>query len=137
MGNAQMLKIGKNNMVISQDRRRFGGFYIVSDMMAMIGAIPDGTPAIVIGYSRGDLIVPDAVLRYPKHFDRLPKSLLQRGEMSFYIVATGQITTEQKAQRRGLDKKSGSQVSYSDLERALQACFLSAFDTIRSAPHAE
>ncbi len=78
MWRAQMDVIGSNNMAIAYDRRGFGKtvtgpeeFSAVSDLMAVIDATSDGSPAILVGCSRGGLIAIDAALHYPERFRAL------------------------------------------------------------------
>lgn len=75
---AQMDSISAGNMAIAYDRRGFGktvtgpeGFSAVSDLMAVIDAISDGSPTILVGCSRGGRIAIDAALRYPERFRAL------------------------------------------------------------------
>lgn len=78
MWRAQMEVIGSDNMAIAYDRRGFGKtvtgperFYAGSDLMAVIDATSDGSPAILVGCSRGGLIAIDAALHYPERFRAL------------------------------------------------------------------
>ena len=78
MWHAQMESIGTGNMAIAYDRRGFGktvtgpeGFSAVSDLMAVIDAISDGTPATLVGCSRGGRVAIDAALHYPDRFRAL------------------------------------------------------------------
>tara|TARA_E500000318_G_scaffold74376_1_gene69018 strand:+ start:78 stop:896 length:819 start_codon:yes stop_codon:yes gene_type:complete len=75
---AQMDSIGAGNMAIAYDRRGFGktvtgpeGFSAVSDLMAVIDAISDGSPTILVGCSRGGRIAIDAALQHPERFRAL------------------------------------------------------------------
>lgn len=78
MWRAQMESIATDNTAIAYDRRGFGktvtgpeDFSAVSDLMAVIDAISDGSPAILVGCSRGGRIAIDAVLQYPDRFRAL------------------------------------------------------------------
>jgi len=72
MWRAQLGGIGAGNKAIAYDRRGFGetradneDFPAVSDLMAVIDAMADSKPAILVGCSQGGGIVLDAALRHP------------------------------------------------------------------------
>ena len=72
MWRAQMAGVGENNLAIAYDRRSFGethagteDFSEVADLLAVMGALTDGAPAILVGCSQGGRIAVDAALRYP------------------------------------------------------------------------
>jgi pimeloyl-ACP methyl ester carboxylesterase len=72
MWRAQLDGIGASNKAIAYDRRGFGetqadneDFSAVEDLMAVIDAMADGKPTILVGCSQGGAIVLDAALRYP------------------------------------------------------------------------
>ena len=72
MWRAQMDRIGACNKAIAYDRRGFGRtraekeeFSAVADLKAVIDALANGTPAILVGCSQGGRIAVDAALRYP------------------------------------------------------------------------
>lgn len=72
MWRAQLDGIGANNKAIAYDRRGFGetraekeDFSAVADLMAVIDALANGTPAILVGCSQGGRIAIDAALRHP------------------------------------------------------------------------
>ena len=78
MWRAQMDSIGTDNMAIAYDRRGFGktitgpgDFSAVSDLMAVIDVVSDGSPAILVGCSRGGRVAIDAALQYPERFRAL------------------------------------------------------------------
>ncbi len=72
MWRAQLDGIGVDNRAIAYDRRGYGrthvekeDFSAVADLMAVIDALADGTPAILVGCSEGGRIALDAALRHP------------------------------------------------------------------------
>ena len=72
MWRAQLDRVGASNQAIAYDRRGFGKtrtekeqFSAVADLMAVIDALADGTPAILVGCSQGGRVAVDAALRYP------------------------------------------------------------------------
>ncbi|HWK44059.1 MAG TPA: alpha/beta hydrolase [Stellaceae bacterium] len=74
MWRAQLDGVGANNKAIAYDRRGFGetraekeDFSAVADLMAVIDATANGTPAILVGCSEGGRIALDAALRHPSH----------------------------------------------------------------------
>jgi pimeloyl-ACP methyl ester carboxylesterase len=74
MWRAQLDGVGVNNKAIAYDQRGFGetraeeeDFSAVEDLMAVIDATANGTPAILVGCSRGGGIALDAALRHPTY----------------------------------------------------------------------
>lgn len=72
MWRAQLDDIGATHKAIAYDRRGFGetraeaeDFSAVGDLMAVIDALADGRPVILVGCSEGGRIVIDAALRHP------------------------------------------------------------------------
>jgi pimeloyl-ACP methyl ester carboxylesterase len=72
MWHAQLDGVGADNKAIAYDRRGFGEtcaepeeFSAVADLMAVIDAMADGAPAILVGCSQGGRIALDAALRHP------------------------------------------------------------------------
>lgn len=72
MWRAQLDGIGAGSKAIAYDRRGFGetrtereDFSAVADLMAVIGAMADDAPVILVGCSEGGRIVLDATLRHP------------------------------------------------------------------------
>ena len=72
MWRAQLDGVGAGNRAIAYDRRGCGetqaekeDFSAVADLMAVIDAMANGTPAILIGCSEGGRIALDAALRHP------------------------------------------------------------------------
>lgn len=72
MWRAQLDGIGANNKAIAYDRRGYGEtvaeaeeFSAIADLMAVMGALANGTPAILVGCSQGGRIAIDAALRHP------------------------------------------------------------------------
>ena len=72
MWRAQLDGIGAKNKAIAYDRRGYGEtaaeteeFSAVADLMAVMGALANGTPAILVGCSQGGRIAIDAALRHP------------------------------------------------------------------------
>ncbi|WP_300301248.1 alpha/beta hydrolase [Ferrovibrio sp.] len=72
MWRAQLDAIGAGNQAIAYDRRGFGEtraeqeeFSGVADLIAVIAAVADGRPAILVGCSQGGRIAIDAALRHP------------------------------------------------------------------------
>lgn len=72
MWRAQLDGIGADNKAVAYDRRGFGetrtekeDFSAVADLMAVMGALANGTPAILVGCSEGGRIALDATLRHP------------------------------------------------------------------------
>lgn len=72
MWRAQLDGIGAGNRAIAYDRRGYGetraekeDFSAVADLMAVIDAVANGTPAILVGCSEGGRIALDAALRHP------------------------------------------------------------------------
>lgn len=72
MWRAQLDGIGAGSRAIAYDRRGFGetqaeqeAFSAVADLMAVIGALAGGRPAILVGCSQGGRIAVDAALRHP------------------------------------------------------------------------
>lgn len=71
MWRAQLDGVGANCRAIAYDQRGFGetlagkeDYSAVDDLMTVIGALTDGTPAILVGCSRGGGIAIDAALRH-------------------------------------------------------------------------
>ncbi len=72
MWRAQLDGVGANHKAIAYDRRGFGktraekeDFSAVADLMAVIDATANGTPAILVGCSQGGRIALDAALWHP------------------------------------------------------------------------
>lgn len=72
MWRAQMKGVGANNKAIAYDRRGFGqthadeeDFSAVADLMAVIDAMANGEPVILVGCSQGGRVALDAALRHP------------------------------------------------------------------------
>src|SRR4051812_169854 len=72
MWRAQLDAVGAGNKAIAYDRRGFGetraeqeAFSAVADLMAVINAMANGGPVILVGCSQGGRIAVDAALRYP------------------------------------------------------------------------
>lgn len=72
MWSAQLDGVGAHNKAIAYDRRGFGDtraekedFSAVADLMAVIDAMADGKPAILVACSEGGRIAIDAALRHP------------------------------------------------------------------------
>ena len=78
MWHAQLDGVGTNNRAIAYDRRGFGetraereDFSAVADLMAVINDTANGSPAILVGCSRGGLIALDAALQHPSRIRAL------------------------------------------------------------------
>jgi pimeloyl-ACP methyl ester carboxylesterase len=74
MWRAQLDGVGANNKAIAYDRRGFGetraekeDFSAVADLLAVIDAVANGAPAILVGCSQGGRIAIDAALRHPSY----------------------------------------------------------------------
>lgn len=74
MWRAQLDAVGASNKAIAYDRRGFGetraemeDFSAVADLMAVIDAVGNGAPAILVGCSQGGRVALDTALRYPSH----------------------------------------------------------------------
>ncbi|GGF00639.1 alpha/beta hydrolase [Aliidongia dinghuensis] len=72
MWRAQLDGVGANNRAIAYDRRGFGETHAeaedhspVADLLAVIDALANGAPAILVGCSQGGQIALDAALRRP------------------------------------------------------------------------
>ncbi|MBU8537566.1 alpha/beta fold hydrolase [Falsiroseomonas tokyonensis] len=72
MWSAQMAALAATHRVIAYDRRGFGGtraeaedFSPVADLMAVIEALGEGRPLVLVGCSQGGRIAIDAALRHP------------------------------------------------------------------------
>ncbi|MBR1283962.1 alpha/beta hydrolase [Bradyrhizobium sp. AUGA SZCCT0177] len=72
MWRAQLDGVGATHKAIAYDQRGFGqtraekqDYSAVADLMAVIDAMGNGTPAILVGCSRGGGIAIDAALRHP------------------------------------------------------------------------
>ena len=72
MWHDQIDAVGIDNKAIAYDRRGFGKthadpeeFSSVADLMAVIDAVADGQPAILVGCSQGGKIALDAALQHP------------------------------------------------------------------------
>ena len=72
MWRAQLDGVGAGSKAIAYDRRGCGetraekeDFSAVADLMAVMGAMADGVPAILVGCSEGGRIALDAALRHP------------------------------------------------------------------------
>lgn len=78
MWREQLDGVGANNKAIAYDRRGFGethtddeNFSAIADLMAVIDAMANTKPAILVGCSQGGGIVLDAALRHPSSFRSL------------------------------------------------------------------
>lgn len=78
MWRAQLDGIGANNQAIAYDRRGFGetragkeDFSSVADLLTVIDAVADGTPAVLVGCSQGGRIALDTALRHPSYVHAL------------------------------------------------------------------
>lgn len=78
MWSAQMAGVSASHKAIAYDRRGFGetryqeeDFSSVADLMALLDAVADGKPAILVGCSQGGRIVLDAALKHPSRFSGL------------------------------------------------------------------
>jgi pimeloyl-ACP methyl ester carboxylesterase len=74
MWRAQLDGVGAHNKAIAYDRRGFGetraekeDFSAVADLVAVIDAVADGAPTILVGCSQGGLIALDMALRHPSY----------------------------------------------------------------------
>jgi pimeloyl-ACP methyl ester carboxylesterase len=74
MWRAQLDSVGANNKAIAYDRRGFGetraekeDFSAVADLMAVIDALANGSPTILVGCSQGGRIALDAALLHPSY----------------------------------------------------------------------
>lgn len=74
MWRAQLDGVGANNKAIAYDRRGFGktraekeDFSSVADLMAVIDAMANDRPAILVGCSQGGRIALDAAFRHPSY----------------------------------------------------------------------
>lgn len=74
MGRAQLDGVGVHNKAIAYDRQGFGEtraeeeeFSAVADLMAVIDAMANGTPAILVGCSQGGRVALDTALRHPSY----------------------------------------------------------------------
>ncbi len=72
MWRAQLDGVGATGKAIAYDRRGFGAtraereeFSAVADLMAVIDALADGAPVILVGCSQGGGVALDAALRHP------------------------------------------------------------------------
>ena len=72
MWHDQMVAAGGRNKAIAYDRRGFGEthaepekFSSVADLMAVVDAVAEGQPAILVGCSQGGKIALDAALQHP------------------------------------------------------------------------
>lgn len=72
MWSAQMAGISGSHKAIAYDRRGFGrtryqeeNFSSVADLIALLDAVAEGRPAILVGCSQGGRIVLDAALEHP------------------------------------------------------------------------
>jgi pimeloyl-ACP methyl ester carboxylesterase len=81
MWRAQLDGVGANNKAIAYDRRGFGetraekeDFSAVADLMAVIDAMANGTPTILVGCSQGGRIALDAALRHPSYVRALVRT---------------------------------------------------------------
>lgn len=75
MWRAQLEGVGAHGKAIAYDRRGFGethsgrsDFSAIADLMAVVDAMADNRPAILVGCSEGGRIVIDAALRHPSCF---------------------------------------------------------------------
>jgi pimeloyl-ACP methyl ester carboxylesterase len=78
MWRAQLDAVSAGYRTIAYDRRGFGGtcaekedFSSVADLMAVIDAVADGQPAILVGCSQGGKIAIDAALQHPSRIRSL------------------------------------------------------------------
>ncbi|WP_043840067.1 alpha/beta fold hydrolase [Muricoccus aerilatus] len=67
-----MGRVGRGHQAVAYDRRGFGetraereDHSAVADLMAVLGAVTDGSPAVLVGCSMGGKIALDAALRHP------------------------------------------------------------------------
>jgi pimeloyl-ACP methyl ester carboxylesterase len=74
MWRAQLDAVGATNKAIAYDRRGFGetraeeeDFSAIADLLAVIDAVGNGAPAILVGCSQGGRIALDAALLHPSH----------------------------------------------------------------------
>lgn len=74
MWRAQLDAVGANNKAIAYDRRGFGEthaekeeFSAVADLVAVIDAVANGRPAILVACSQGGGVALDAALRHPSY----------------------------------------------------------------------
>ena len=72
MWHEQMVAAGCRNKAVAYDRRGFGEthaesekFSSVADLMAVVDAVAEGQPAILVGCSQGGKIALDAALQHP------------------------------------------------------------------------
>ena len=72
MWHDQMAAVGDSNKAIAYDRRGFGEtqtqpeeFSSVADLIAVVDALAEGQPAILVGCSQGGKIALDAALQHP------------------------------------------------------------------------
>lgn len=70
---SEMADVGATTMAIAYDRRGFGEtvakpeeFSSVADLMAVLDALSNGSPAVLVGCSQGGRIAIDAAIFYPK-----------------------------------------------------------------------
>lgn len=78
MWSAQMAGVSASHKAIAYDRRGFGktryqeeDFSSVADLIALLDAVADGKPAILVGCSQGGRIVLDAALEHPSRVSGL------------------------------------------------------------------
>jgi pimeloyl-ACP methyl ester carboxylesterase len=74
MWRAQLDAVGASNKAIAYDRRGFGetraekeDFSAVADLLAVIDAVGNGAPAILVGCSQGGRVALDTALLHPSH----------------------------------------------------------------------
>ena len=74
MWRAQLDAVGASNKAIAYDRRGFGetraekeDFSAVADLLAVIDAVGNGAPTILVGCSQGGRIALDTALLHPSH----------------------------------------------------------------------
>jgi len=74
MWRAQLDAVGASNKAIAYDRRGFGetraekeDFSAVADLMAVIDAVGNGAPSILVGCSQGGRVALDTALLHPSH----------------------------------------------------------------------
>lgn len=74
----QLDHLSADYKAIAYDRRGFGetradneDFSAVDDLMAVVDAVSEGKPSVLVGASAGGRIAIDAALRYPSHFRAL------------------------------------------------------------------